>query len=96
MARITAGSNPEWPRKLFGLRGFGRCDVRYDAKRDKVYVIVGRHSDGQPTEIDLPEGYLDMTIFDLRNWVDTEVEKISGPSDFPTISLKPQAASIDG
>lgn len=85
-----------WPRTLFAMRGFGRVDVRYDGSRDRQTVTLARHSDGQPITVDMPDDFSSMTLQAFRAWVDAEVEKIMGPTDFPTISLKPQASSIDG
>lgn len=69
----------EWPVRLFKMRGFGRVDVRYDGPRDRIVVSVARQSDGYPVKIDLPDGFASMTLEAFRH----------GPTDFPTISLKP-------
>lgn len=86
----------EWPTKLFKMRGFARVELRYVPLPDRVYVYLERHLGGPPDTIDLPDGFRSMTLEAFRGWVDGEVAKLLGASDFPTISCKPAAPQYPG
>lgn len=94
---ISAHTNrDEWPTTLFRMRGFARVEVRHDHSRATTFVYLERHLGGPPDAIDLPEGYRVMTLEAFRGWVDGEVAKLLGASDFPTISCKPAAPQYPG
>lgn len=69
-----------WPAKLFRLRGFAHAEIRYSGADDSLFVSLRRNADDVPIVVYLPHDYLSMTIFDLRKWVDAEVEKIGDTS----------------
>lgn len=92
----THTNRDEWPTALFKMRGFAKVDVRYDAQRDRMFVYLERYLGGPPDAIDLPEDYRVMTLEAFRGWVDREVAKLLGASDFPTISCKPAAPQYPG
>lgn len=89
MARISPATNrDEWPTRLFKLRGFVRVDVKYNSMWDRMEVIVARRTDDiDAARIELPSDYRTMTLEAFRHWVDAEVEKLSGSTDFPAISF---------
>ena len=85
---MIAARSDEWPTKLFKIRGFAKVEVGPSLSRGCMVVTLSRNADGSdPMTVNLPEGYRTMTIEALRHWVDAEVEKLSGPTDFPAISF---------
>lgn len=84
---LTSCNRDEWPTRLFKMRGFARAEVRYDGPRDRMYVVLERRLGDAADAIDLPDGYRAMTLEAFRSWVDREVDKLGGQSDYPTVSF---------